>query len=226
MRYPLLFVGSLFFVLTGCTEAERQEARQAIQDTRQATSEAKRLAEEARRIGDEVSPEVKQAQKDLKELIKRPEPIDFRELKTLFPERLGVYARVDAGGERTAILGYGLSKAHAFYQGKRGEIKMHLYDSGGLRSVKAVHAGWLYAQIDRENGTSTERTTTIKGYPSREKYRSDTQTGEVDIVVADRFIIKVSGDNVPLEVLHQALDKIQLSTLASWKDKGLTTGTN
>ncbi|MBL7977936.1 MAG: hypothetical protein JNN12_06310 [Bacteroidetes Order II. Incertae sedis bacterium] len=226
MKYPLLFLGFLLLVIGGCTEAERQEARQVIQDTRQATDEAKRLAEEAQRMGEEVSPEVKQAQKDLKEMIRRPEPIDFRELKTLFPEKLGVYARVDAGGERTAILGYGLSKAHAFYEGKRGEIKMHLYDSGGLRSVKAVHAGWLYAQLDRENGTTTERTTTIKGYPGREKYRSDTQTGELDLVVADRFIVKVSGDNVPLQVLHQALDKIQLGTLASWKDKGSTSGSH
>ncbi|MBN8587506.1 MAG: hypothetical protein J0L94_04205 [Rhodothermia bacterium] len=221
MKKTILILGVFLLIVTGCTEAERQEARQVLQETQQAKEDAKRLAEEAKRIGEEVAPEVKQAEKDLKEVIKRPEPVDFRELKELFPARLGGYNKKDAGGERTAILGYGLSKAHAVYEGQKGEINMHLYDSGGLRSVKAIHAGWLYAQIDRENETTSERTKTIKGYPGREKYRSDTQTGEVDVVVAERFIVKVVGDNVPLAILYQALDKIPLGTLAAWKDKGL-----
>jgi hypothetical protein len=59
---------------------------------------------------------------------------------------------------------------------------------------------------------------TIKGFPGIEKYEYEDEDGQVMLLVADRFVVQVEGENVPdtseLKNIAEALDLEGLAELA------------
>ena len=60
------------------------------------------------------------------------------------------------------------------------------------------------------------------GHKVHEKYDRNSRHGEVSILVARRFAVDVSGDNVSIEDLERALSTVDLSALEAMKDAGAT----
>ena len=58
-----------------------------------------------------------------------------------------------------------------------------------------------------------ERTTLIDGHKAYEKYDGRSETGEISIIVEDRFIVNIKGDNIREKDLQTALRKLDLSGL-------------
>ncbi|MFB3056390.1 MAG: hypothetical protein ACE1ZQ_04405, partial [Ignavibacteriaceae bacterium] len=53
-----------------------------------------------------------------------------------------------------------------------------------------------------------------------EKYNTKYQDGEVQVLVAKRFMVEVKGNDVPMEKIHSALNEVNISDLQSMKDEG------
>lgn len=235
MKRPFFYLvlGSALWFNTGCQEerAQLNEVRQQIADAKQEAQQLKQDAEQLKQdaqqlkelLPSDTQERLNRAAETLKETVaNRPEPLDFRELRDLMPAKLGSYARKDVGGEKTAIAGFGVSKAKAEYAGTKGTITLNIVDTGGLRAVKMARAPWLYATMDKEDQNGYERTTKVAGYPAYEKYSETRKTGEAAVIVVDRFIVTATGKDVAMQNLTNALSDVKLSTLASWKEKGKT----
>lgn len=66
--------------------------------------------------------------------------------------------------------------------------------------------------------TGTQKTLTIGGYPAYEEWTPEAGNGTVSVLVAERFLIAVTGESVgKVEVIHKAIDAIDLKKIAALK---------
>ena len=75
--------------------------------------------------------------------------------------------------------------------------------------------------VDRESDDGYEKTSTFGGYKSREKYNKSGKSGEMSVLVGDRFVVEVDGNNVDMNTIKTALSKVDLGKLNSMKGQGV-----
>ncbi len=148
------------------------------------------------------------------------EPVDFRELKALLPEKLGDLNRTSATGEKTSAFGIKVSEAEAVYENDDGQfLNIKITDMATMKKmVMMAQFGWMMADFDRETDTGYEKTMTYKGIKGYEKYDTESKDGEIQLFVGERFVVEVNGSNVKIEDLKNALDKLDLKKLEGLKD--------
>ncbi|HRA23929.1 MAG TPA: hypothetical protein PLK52_10230 [Usitatibacteraceae bacterium] len=150
------------------------------------------------------------------------EPVDFRTLKEMLPESIAGMKRTAAEGSRTSVVGIASSKAEATYQdGKGGRIALDITDVGTLSGVTAMAFAWVNVEIDKEGTSGYERTTTVAGRKAYERYDAASRTGELDVIVAGRFIVGAKATGVEMKVFKEAVAKLDLEKLDALKSKGV-----
>lgn len=154
---------------------------------------------------------------------KKVETVDYKELKAMLPESLPGMKRTDATGEKTAAMGMQISNAEGRYSSEDGKsVQIKITDIGSMSGLAGMTAyAWANVSVDRETDTGYEKTTTYNGYKSHEKYDKQNKSGEVSVMVGDRFVVEVDGSNVEIDVIKDALGKVNLGKLNSMKGQGV-----
>ena len=150
--------------------------------------------------------------------------VDFRVLKELLPDEINGMPRTSSDGEKNSAMGFTMSRAEARYetQGTNSSIKIQISDVGAMTGAAAMATyAWASVEVDRENQTGYEKTTTIKGYRGYEKFDRQTNYGELSLMVGGRFMVELEGNEVGMDALKAALDKLDLGKLAGMKDFGV-----
>jgi hypothetical protein len=203
--------------LAGCgKESPRPE------DPGSKVGEAARRMGEAARAGDvgQVGSAMKQMGEALTGAVK-VEPVDFRQLRELLPGKLAGLPRVDAEGSRTNVMGIATSKAKAVYgNGKGARIQLEITDAGTLTGVASLAAAWINVEIDKEGDSGYERTTTVEGRRAYERYAKAGHKGELDVLVAGRFLVETKATGVDMKTFRDAVSKLDLAKLESLKTAG------
>ena len=171
---------------------------------------------------DDFVDNMNEAQKNMEEGQKY-EVVDFRDLKALLPESLGDLKRTNAEGEKSGAMGFTISKADADYNNEdySQSIDIEITDLAGATGYAGLAAwGWTLVEIDKETETGYEKTIKYKGHKAYEKYESEYQNGSIEVLVAGRFMVSVSGNNVPMEVIKSAIDEIDISKLEAMRESG------
>jgi hypothetical protein len=195
-------------------------------------SDEQKEAEEMAKSMEEAAGEMEESADDMAEAMKKMgeamsggekvEAVDFRELKKLLPEELPGKKRVDASGEKTSSFGVNVSKAEAEYSNDTGEtINIEIVDMGSMKGITAFTSmAWTMAEFDRETDSGYERTTTYKNFKAFEEYDNESKHGEIQLMIAERFLVQVDGYDITMEDLKDALDRIDLKKLESLKGVG------
>ncbi|MBE9465395.1 hypothetical protein ACFP1I_22850 [Dyadobacter subterraneus] len=147
------------------------------------------------------------------------DPVDFRKLKELLPEKAEGLNRTEATGEKNGAMGFTISQAEARYSGD-GDASAHveIFDTGGVAGISTMAlAAWSMADIDKETATGYEKTTKREGYKGYEKYDNQNKSGELNVLVADRFVVNVNGNNLSVDQLKSILGAIDLDKLSGLK---------
>ena len=171
---------------------------------------------------DDFVDNMNEAQKNMEEGQKY-EVVDFRDLKALLPESLGDLKRTNAEGEKSGAMGFTISKADADYNNEdySQRIDIEITDLAGATGYAGLAAwGWAMVEIDKETETGYEKTIKYKGHKAYEKYESEYQNGSIEVLVAGRFMVSVSGNNIPMEVIKSAIDEIDISKLEAMRESG------
>jgi len=150
--------------------------------------------------------------------------VDFRVLKELLPDEINGMPRTSSDGEKNSAMGFTMSRAEARYetQGTNSSIKIQISDVGAMTGAAAMATyAWASVEVDRENQTGYEKTTTIKGYRGYEKFDRQTNYGELSLMVGGRFMVELEGNEVGMDALKAALDKLDLGKLAGMKGFGV-----
>lgn len=153
------------------------------------------------------------------------EPVDFRRLKAMLPETAAGLPRTGAEGARQGMGEFNVSNAEATYAGDAdARLTITISDMGGVQAAMMVGAAWSVMSVDRETDTETERTREIGGFPGHEMYNSASRTGEMQAIVADRFLVAASGQNVTAEQIRSAFETVDLRVLDGMRDEGRPAG--
>ena len=143
------------------------------------------------------------------------DPVDFRSLKELRPNEAAGLERTEATGEKNGAMGFSISQAQGKYEKDDARIEVEIMDTGGVGGMAMMGmAAWSMAEVDKETKSGYEKTTRVNGMKAFEKYDNDTKDGEVNVIVADRFVVNVKGRNVTMDQIKDTLDDLELDQLA------------
>ena len=203
---------SVIFVLFSCGKGGDNQPNDEQQNESEEKTGIKSL--------DDYVDNMKDAQKNL-EAGQKYEVVDFRELKALLPESLGDLKRANAEGEKSGAMGFTISKAEADYNNEdySQSIGIEITDLAGATGYAGLAAwGWAMTEVDKETESGYEKTMKYKGYKGFEKYNNQDQYGSIEVLVSDRFIVSVNGNNVPMTGIRSAIDDIDIGKLEAMKE--------
>ncbi len=154
---------------------------------------------------------------------KKVETVDYKELKALLPEALPGMKRTAASGETSSAMGMQISNAEGRYSSDDGSsATIKITDIGSMTGLAGMTAyAWARVDVDRETDTGYEKTAMLNGYKSHEKYDKQSKAGEVSVLVGDRFVVEVEGNNVDMDAIKSALGKVDLGKLNRMKGQGV-----
>ncbi len=154
---------------------------------------------------------------------KKVETVDFHKLKDLLPESLPGLRRTEATGEKNAAMGMQVSTAEGRYSNDQGaSVTLKIADIGSMTGLAGMAAyAWAATSIDRESDNGYEKTATFNGYKSHEKYDRQNKSGELSVLVGDRFTVEADGNGIDMDALKAALSKVDLGKLDGMKGEGV-----
>ncbi|MGE0811700.1 MAG: hypothetical protein AB7O28_17645 [Vicinamibacterales bacterium] len=146
---------------------------------------------------------------------KMSDPVSFRELQTAFPTVSGWTMGKPKGERMTAPVSFSQTEVR-YTNGSNGRIDVKIVDSAFNQVLIAPWAMFLTAGYEKETDDGYEKSTTLSGNPGFEKWNSERKSGELNLVVAKRFLVTVEGDRVDdVKVLQDVAGKVDFAKLAS-----------
>jgi hypothetical protein len=155
---------------------------------------------------------------------KEYEVVDFRLLKDMLPEQVGPLPRTSATGEKNSGMGFTISETRGKYtlEGTGQRVEIEIKDMGSMKGWAGLAAwGWTMAEVDKETDTGYERTIEYKGHKGFEEYDNETQDGKIEVFIAKRYMVSVKGWDVPMDLIKEGLDEVDVGELEDMKDAGL-----
>jgi hypothetical protein len=140
------------------------------------------------------------------------QPVDFHELKAMLPASLPGMQRSETSGQSGEAMGVkGSSATGRYSDGANATISIEIADLGSLSGLAAL-AGKFDPSMEKETATGYERTTKANGQLVHERYDDRARSGEVGVMVANRFSVTVEGSGVDPGAL-KAIDLASLATM-------------
>jgi Yip1 domain len=152
----------------------------------------------------------------------RHTPVDFHQLEGLLPTSLAGMTRQHASGAANQALGVQKTSATATYQGAgNARAEVEISDATGVSGLMDMADSMNVSQTT-ESDSGFEKDVSLQGRKVHEKYDRNSHHAELSTLVAHRFAVDVSGDNVTIEDLEGALSSLDLKSLDAMKEAGAT----
>lgn len=219
-----LIVLSLSFVIA--TSCKSKEEKAAEETAKQMEAASKQMQEAVKtgtaNMGDAMAA-MGAAVSGAANAGKKVETVDYKELKALLPESLPGMRRTDASGEKSSAMGMQISHAEGRYRSDDGNsATVKITDIGSMTGLAGMTAyAWARVDVDRESDSGYEKTAMFNGYKSHEKYDKQNKSGEISVLVGDRFVVEVDGHNIDIDAIKSVLGKVDLGKLNSMKGQGV-----
>jgi hypothetical protein len=142
------------------------------------------------------------------------EPVSFRDLQTALPDVSG-WTRGEVQGERmTSPIPF--SQSEVQYTKGESQINVKIVDSAFNQMLVAPWAMFLTAGYEKESTDGYEKSVTVAGHPGFEKWNSRSKDGELNLVVAKRFLVTIDGNNIDdTKMLQEFASRVDAGKLTS-----------
>ena len=134
------------------------------------------------------------------------------QLSALLPATLNGMARTGISSGGAAVAGLGGSNAEAHYGAGDQKITLKLTDMGAMGAMAAL-GGALNVQSSEQDGTRTEKTSTVNGQITTEKYDTASKQGRYSTIIANRVNVEAEGNAPSLDVLKAAVASISAGSI-------------
>lgn len=141
-------------------------------------------------------------------------------LKSILPEMMMDLKKTKTESKMTSDLGIMALKVAAEYQSADGKetIILSLTDLGRDLKISSLHVlSWYGTDVNRDSLDQIEHTTIYSGYRLFEQYYPDDRIGELQLIVAQRFLIDIDGYGVSFDALRKSLQYIDLKKVEGLK---------
>ena len=147
---------------------------------------------------------------------KTVEPIAMDTLKSTLPIISGWQMDEPRTERMTSPIAY--SEAETQYTQGNIEIDVKVVDTGYAQMLIAPWAMFLASGYSRESSDGYEKAVTVAGQPGFERWRKDSQRGELNLFVGKRFLVSLEGDELAdTKILHDLVSKMDLAKIAALK---------
>jgi hypothetical protein len=137
------------------------------------------------------------------------------EIRRFAPEELRGLSRTKITAQRQGMLGIQVSTTSATYQNDSGDaLELEITDVGGASALMSI-AAWAGLEEESETASGFERSYHENGRMVHEVWDHNSRSGEYGILVANRFLVQVSGEADNIDDLKRALSEVDLSGLES-----------
>ncbi|MBP7777032.1 MAG: hypothetical protein KA371_07895 [Acidobacteria bacterium] len=233
--HTILMVMGLTAMLAACGKAPEEKAADAMKE---AASNMVKAGEDMAKAGEAAAgaltegaaPAAGQAAKGMEDFAKAMQgmaaamgganggkvgdPVSFRDLQTAFPEVPGWTMAKPKGERMTAPVAF--SQTEVRYQNGDQSIEVKIVDSAFNQILVAPWAMFLTSGYEKETDDGYEKSTTVAGNPGFEKWNEQSKDGELNLVVAKRFLVSVEGDRLTdVKQLHEFASKIDFGKLGA-----------
>ena len=218
MRQFVRLTGVLLMTLAFAACGGDKKAEEVQKQAEEVAKSAEQTGKGLESMAKGLEQMAKSAEEAAKNLENQPavEPVSFRELQEALPAMSGWEMEKPRGEKMTSPVPF--SKSEATYRKDDSSVQVEILDSGFNQMLVAPAMMMLATGYERETETGYEKGTKIGDYPAFEKWNSESKDGELSVVVAKRFIVKVDGNNIPdPKVLHEFAKAANLGKLASFK---------
>jgi hypothetical protein len=194
-----------------------QAAKQVEQGAQQVQRGAGAVAEGAKRGAAEMAQGVQQMARGLQQMAQgSATAVPFEALVALLPEIPG-WTRSEPRGENVSRP-IASSHAEARYSLGESRLRLEITDTALSEMLIAPVAMFMAPGYAERSPDGDTRATTVGGYPAAEGWNRRSRRGEVTVLVAKRFLVKGSGDDVPdVKVVQQAVEMVDFGKLAALK---------
>ncbi len=144
---------------------------------------------------------------------KAAEPVSFRDLQTAFPSVNGWTMDKPKGERMTSPVAF--SQTETRYRMGDTQIEVKIVDSAFQQMMVAPWAMFLAAGYEKETDDGYEKSTMLAGHPGFEKWNDRRKSGELNLVVAKRFLVSLEGDKLTdMKQLHDFAGQVDFGKLA------------
>jgi hypothetical protein len=143
-------------------------------------------------------------------------PIEPARLQALLPENLGAYQRTEVSSAGAGSAGIGGSTAEARYKNGDNDLHVTVSDISAMGAIAAMGSAFN-VQSNRQTQTGYEKTGTIDGRMTSEKWDSQSGRGSFSVLVADRFMIEAEGRVPSIDTLKGAVNAVGIARLEALK---------
>jgi hypothetical protein len=209
-------VGLALLLSVACGKSEEQKAAEkAAEETKEAAEALKKAAESAGgAAGAQGLQDFAKAMEGVAGAMagktpdgKPVEPVRFQDLQTALPDMSGWQRGTPTGERMTSPVSF--SQAEVDYTMGEASINVKVVDSAFSQMLIAPWAMFLAAGYERESSEGYEKSVTVGGHPGFERYNTASKDGELNLVVAKRFLVTIDGDNIAdTKVLHEFASKV------------------
>ena len=145
---------------------------------------------------------------------KASDPVSFRDLQTAFPTVSGWEMDKPKGERMTSPVAF--SQTETRYRNGNSVIDVKIVDSAFNQILVAPWAMFLSAGYEKETDDGYEKSTTVAGQPGFEKWNSTRKDGELNLVVAKRFLVSVESSEIDdIKQIHDFASKIDFAKLTA-----------
>ncbi|GAA4277474.1 hypothetical protein [Aquimarina mytili] len=210
MKKTIIAMLSLALCMS-CGSDKQKEKEPGLFDIIDGVSDLNKLAKEVEEIEEEG------------EKLLKATPISNEELKAILPESLVGFTRkkFSVGNQFMADV----AMAEAEYENEDGDmISLSIIDGAGETGSAMISLSRLGFSRDFEEQTDTgyKKSITLNGYKAVEEKEKDTyndsEDSKIDLMIANRFIVSLEGNNVPLQKIKKSVNELDLKALEQKAD--------
>src|SRR5688572_4947146 len=210
-------------VACGKSEAEKQaeEAVKAAEEVAKAAEEAGKAVDAAVKDGNADSADMAKAMQGFAAALsgtgpdgKPVEPIAFQTLQTHLPKVSGWEMDEPEGQRMTMPVPF--SQVETEYRNGDKRVDVTIVDTGFAKLLVAPWQMMLATGYSNETSDGYEKAITVAGNPAVEKWNSKEKNGELNILVGNRFMVTVDGNDVAdVKELHSFASAMNLGAIAA-----------
>lgn len=205
---PLAIVLAAAVLAAGCGKSEQE--KQAEEAAKQAQQSVEGMAKGA----EQMAKGLEDMAKGMQQMgANAAEPVSFRELQAAFPDFEGWEKDKPTGEKMSSPVKF--SQAEVTYRKGDATIDAKIVDSALNQLLLTPYSMFLASGYEKETENGYEKSVQVAGHPGWETWNTEGKDGEVNAVVARRFIVTLEGNDIPdTQVLHQLAAKMDLGKLA------------
>lgn len=144
------------------------------------------------------------------------DPLTIDALKTVLPDLSGWEKGKPTGERMSSPVHYAEAKV-TFTKGESA-VDVKIVDSAMNQLLIAPFSMFLAVGYEKETDHGYEKGVKVGEYPGWERWDGEGKEGELNAIIAKRFIVQIEGRNIEsTRVLHSTMENINLKKLAEAK---------